>query len=90
MDANYDQNDSIAGFSYFNQRGLVSNGPGFMQIPQPDFSGACNDLNFASFENAIDAQSCWRTLSMSSEEFGAQCESQFSLSKYVTQLLIAR
>lgn len=90
MDANYDQNDSIAAFSYLEPRGLVSNGPGFMQLPQSDFAGACNDLNYATFENRAAPQSCARTLSSDVDVFIAQCEQQFSLSRYVTSLLLAR
>ena len=70
--------------------GLVSNGPGYVQIPRPDFAGDCNDMNYATFENRIDAQSCARTLSTVSNIFVAQCEEQFSISRYVTDLYFGR
>jgi hypothetical protein len=89
-DAMYDQNDSIAAFSALEGRGLVSNGPGFMQLPLADFAGMCNDLNYATFENRVEPQSCARTLSADADMFEAQCTNQFSVSKYVTSLLIAR
>lgn len=90
VDAIFDQNDSIAAFSALENRGLVSNGPGFMQLPLSDFAGACNDLNYATFENRVDPHSCARTLSRDINVFGAQCSNQFSVSKYVTSLLIAK
>lgn len=89
MDANYDQNDSIAAFLDTTSQGLVTNGPGFFQLPQADFSGECNDQNFVTFENHVEPQSCVRTLSMDSATFAAQCEAQFSLKRYVTDLYIA-
>ena len=89
-DVNYDQNDSIAAFNNVSLATLISNGPGYLQIPLPDFAGVCNDLNYATFENRIEDQTCARTLSTDSDVFAAQCEAQFSLSRYVTDLFIAR
>ena len=89
VDANYDQNDTINAFTT-SGTALVSNGPGYLQLPQPDFTGNCNDDNYVNFEDASPPQSCVRTLSTDEETFVAQCESQFSLSRYVTDLFVAR
>lgn len=89
MDANYDQNDSIAAFLDTIAEGLVTNGPGYLQLPLADFTGACNDQNYVTFENPVEPKSCARTLSTDSATFAAQCETQFSLSRYVTDLYIA-
>lgn len=90
MDSYYDQNDSISAFSVLENRGLVSNGPGFLQLPLADFAGTCNDQNYATFENRVDPQSCARVLSVEVDAFAAQCANQFSVSRYVTSLLVAK
>jgi hypothetical protein len=61
-----------------------------MQLPLPDFAGVCSDLNYATFENRLEPQSCARALSTDVNVFSAQCETQFSLSKYVTNLYLAQ
>ena len=86
----FDCNDSIAAFTNTTDFGLISNGPGLFQIPSPDFSGFCNDNNYAKFENKIDIESCSRVLSKNEDKFASQCESFYSISKYVTNLWIAK
>ncbi|KAJ1423920.1 hypothetical protein B484DRAFT_420549 [Ochromonadaceae sp. CCMP2298] len=88
VDVNYDQNDSIAAF-FDATAGFVSNGPGYMQLPQADFSGQCNDQNYVTFENPISTQTCNRVLSTNDTVFVAQCEQQFSMKRYVSDLYIA-
>lgn len=91
VDGVYDQNDTISAFLNSSSSGLVSNGPGYMQIPQPDpSSGQCNDNNYATFENRVDPAPCVRTLSVDVPAFTAQCNSQQSVSRFVTDLWIAR
>jgi hypothetical protein len=79
--------------------GLVSNGPGYLQIPSVNFDGSCNDNNYAQFEDSVsfssnkedDASStCLRTLSSEYDEFYNQCMYQFSVQRYVTDLWIAK
>jgi hypothetical protein len=73
---------------------LVSNGPGFLQIPSVDFDGNCNDNNYANFEEnrwLKDTDStCLRKMSSIEKEFKAQCLYQQSMAKYVTDLWIAK
>jgi hypothetical protein len=73
---------------------LVSNGPGFLQIPSVDFDGNCNDNNYANFEEnrwLRDTDStCLRKMSSIEKEFKAQCLYQQSMAKYVTDLWIAK
>jgi hypothetical protein len=88
VDANYDQNDSIAAFT--SSTSFVSNGPGYMQLPQADFTGECNDLNYVTFENPTSTQTCNRVLSTDATTFVAQCEQQFSMKRFVSDLYIAR
>lgn len=70
----------------------MSNGPGFFQLPQSDFSGSCNDQNFVGFEvNTRSPISCTRHIDVStSTSFANQCEREQSLSRYVTDLYLAR
>eukprot|EP00600_Ochromonadales_sp_CCMP1393_P013967 CAMPEP_0175006020 /NCGR_PEP_ID=MMETSP0005-20121125/5631_1 /TAXON_ID=420556 /ORGANISM="Ochromonas sp., Strain CCMP1393" /LENGTH=591 /DNA_ID=CAMNT_0016261319 /DNA_START=427 /DNA_END=2199 /DNA_ORIENTATION=+ len=89
VDANYDQNDSVAAFFNSPTSGFVSNGPGFLQMPQPDFTGACNDQNYITFENRVELQTCHRELSIASNTFAAQCSEQFSMKRFVTDLYVA-
>lgn len=89
VDANYDQNDTIGAFTNSASAGFASNGPGYLQLPLPDFTGQCNDQNYVSFENNHAPQSCARTLSGEANAFVAQCETQLSVSRYVTNLYIA-
>ncbi len=96
-DKYFDRNDSIAAF-WNNSRtdGLVSAGLGYLQLPQADNRGFCNDWNFASFENEVVSQdnSCVRTLSISPDQanssFQEQCIYQQSVARYVTDLWVAR
>lgn len=73
---------------------IVSNGPGYFQIPSMDFDGYCNDNNYADFENHIDFtdvdSTCVRSFSTVSTQFQAQCLYQQSINRYVTDLWIAR
>lgn len=86
----FDQNDSIAAFLSTSATTLVSNGPGYFQLPSPDFSGSCNDNNFVTFENDVELTDCVRGVSTSESVFVSQCESQFSVSRFVTDLYIAK
>lgn len=95
-DAYYDQNDTLSGFmnSTTITSGLVSNGPGFLQLPAVNFDGTCNDNNYAKFEvdiqdNNVDA-TCLRSFSTNLHEFEAQCLYQQSTTRYVTDLWIAK
>ena len=94
-DSFYDQNDTISGFMNSTLlSGFVSNGPGYLQVPSINFDGTCNDNNYASFENKVTLtdqdSTCLRTLSTNAAEFEAQCTSQFSIQRYVTDLWIAK
>ena len=86
-DSYYDQNDTISVFTNTPASGLVSTGSGFMQIPVSGFSGECVDSNYVKFENNIDVQSCYRTLSsISPSNLVSQCVNDFSVAHYVTNL----
>lgn len=94
IDRYYDQNDTIAAFRSSSQAasGFISNGPGFFQLPQNDFAGACNDLNYVGFEvNVRNPQSCDRYVDAStSTSFQSQCQRDQSVDRYVTDLYLAR
>lgn len=94
IDRYYDQNDTIAAFfsSSKTSSGFVSNGAGFFQLPQNDFSGHCNDDNYIGFEvNVRSPKSCSRRMDASSTpSFQLQCEGEQSLQRYVTDLYVAR
>ena len=88
-DPNYDRNDSIAAF-LTSSGSLISNGPGYFQLPISDETGSCNDQNYVTFENDVDGGTCSRTLSLVPELFISQCENQFSVERFVTTLSIGR
>lgn len=91
-DSYFDQNDSIAAFlgSSSSSSSLVSNGPGFFQLPTPDFSGSCNDQNYVTFENDVALKECVREVSTTESVFVSQCESQFSVGRFIDNLFIAK
>lgn len=89
MDDIYDENDTIPAFLRVDGD-LVSNGPGYLQLPVADVSGQCNDNNFAEFEVNEELQFCNRVLSADVAVFDAQCEGQFSMSRFVTDLWLAK
>ena len=88
-DPNYDRNDSIAAF-LTSSESLISNGPGYFQLPISDETGYCNDQNYVTFENDVDSSACSRVLSLVPELFVSQCEDQFSVDRFVTALSIGR
>ena len=60
-DTSYDQNDTIP--VYHNASGsdsIVSDG--FFSVPAADFSGHCNDNNYAQFQVPVTGQVCRRSL----------------------------
>lgn len=95
-DQYYDQNDTIAAFvraagsDNNTTTTLVSNGPGFLLIPSTDYSGHCNDENYASFQNNVAARTCQRPLSDNAENFRQECVTVGSVGKYVNDLWIAK
>lgn len=89
-DSFFDQNDSIAAFLSSSTSTLISNGPGFFQLPLPDFTGSCNDNNYVTFENDVKLTECVREISRVESVFVGQCEAQFSVGRFVTDLFIAR
>ncbi|RYH30911.1 DUF1619 domain-containing protein [archaeon] len=89
VDSNYDQNDTIPAFILLNTGELVSNGPGYLQIPVGDMSGDCNDKMFAQFERFVPVQPCRRTLSADEQDFIMQC-GDWSVSRVATDLFLAK
>jgi len=92
LDANYDRGDNIAAYAGPNATpgSLHAATMGFFSIPAADFNGKCNDFNYATFENDIPARSCSRQMYSAdgSALFVPQCEKDFSVSRYVTELWI--
>lgn len=88
-DPYYDRNDSIAAFMT-SSGSLISNGPGYFQLPISDETGYCNDNNYVTFQNNVDGSPCSRTLSLVPGLFVSQCENQFSVERFVTALSIGR
>lgn len=72
---------------------FVPRGNGYLSLPIKDFSGYCNDNNFVQFENAVQDQSCIRSIAISKEDsldsFSAQCLNELSIQHYVSKLYIA-
>jgi len=90
-DTSYDRNDSIAAYLRTDSGSLISNGPGYFQLPRADETGYCNDHNYVTFENdVVDKGSCARELSSESQLFVSQCEHQFSVARYITALRISK
>ena len=99
-DEYFDQNDTIAAFLLHRDYSgvLFSNGPGYLQIPTAGINEYCNDMNYATFENAISASqnACIRKIEIDLsetsyvEQFTQQCQSVHSVQKYVTQLYVAK
>lgn len=91
QDSYYDQNDTIASFSYDTSIGLISNGPGILQIPQSNINGLCSDNDFATFENAQELSTCNRVVStVSVSAFGEQCIKAHSVQHYIANSYIAK
>jgi hypothetical protein len=89
-DSIYDQNDTIPAFQLF--AGSYENyvGVGYFSVPRPDFSGLCNDNNYAQFEDNQDKETCYRGISSEGSSNGAfedQCTDQ-SLARYVSDLFV--
>lgn len=91
-DASYDRGDSIAAFQDVGLTRLRSNGPGYLQVPSPDFSGVCNDNNYATFATTEPgtSNSCLRRMSADSDTFDTQCLNKYSVAAYVTDLWLAK
>jgi len=89
LDANYDRGDNIAAYAgtASTPGSLYATNMGYFSIPAADFNGKCNDFNYATFENDIQSRSCSRQMhSLDTLLYTAQCNSDFSVSRYVTQL----
>lgn len=100
-DQYFDQNDTIAAFFVNNAvsaSSLFSNGPGYLQIPTADINSLCNDMNYASFENPVNAKDnqCTRRLQVNNAAankdtvFADECQSLHSVGKYVSNLYVAK
>lgn len=90
VDNYFDQNDTIASF-YLSNIVLVASGPGYLQIPLPDFNGYCDDSNFAKFEVNQQQTACTRTIQTADQNiFGQQCLSIYSTQRFASNLYIAK
>jgi hypothetical protein len=90
VDNYFDLNDTIASF-LLNDVGLVANGPGYFQIPLPDFNGYCDDNNYAQFEVDQPQSACIRVIqTMDQNKFYQQCLSTYSTQRFATNLFIAK
>lgn len=90
-DPYYDQNDTIpVFFNSSSSSGIVPLGAGYLAVPQPDFSGHCNDFNYAHFEVPVSS-SCVRHIQSSSlQQFRDYCENSLSIDALVNKILIGR
>jgi hypothetical protein len=86
-DAYYDLGDFMP--AYINvSNSFLSSAGGYFSIPQPDFSGMCNNNAAAEFEVEVST-SCGRLWSASIDSFATQCEAGFgAVSSYVGDLTI--
>lgn len=87
-DTAYDQNDTIPIFHNSTDDVILSDG--FFTLPIADFSGYCNDNNFAKFQIPIIDQVCRRRLDgeKGTAAFASRCALDVSTLTY-TSLLIA-
>jgi hypothetical protein len=94
QDANFDRGDLVAAFNGASSAtgNLYATTNGFMSLPAADFDGACNDANYVRFEQDVEARSCRREFTASAPQLLAQaeCENDFSVSLYVTDLWVGK
>lgn len=96
VDSDYDQNDTISAFYSSVSGSYVSLGTtiagGAVWMPRADYSGTCNDGNYAEFENPVAAQdnACVRQMSTVASDFSAQCSHSLSVGQFATKLRIAK
>jgi hypothetical protein len=99
-DSIFDQNDTIPAFQLVGSSYQPYIGAGYFGVPQPDFSGLCNDNNYAQFEVNADVKSCTRylgngdvgnnnTVTIKVEDFVNACSDQ-SLARYVNAVVIGK
>ena len=90
LDSAYDKGDNIAAFSGPSTSPFHAVNTGFLSIPAADFSGKCNDFNYATFEENVAARTCSRELlSDNTPVYQSQCENDFSVAHYVTNMYIS-
>jgi tectonic-1/3 len=97
LDSSFDKGDNIAAWSSADGSTFWSIDTGYFSVPAADFNGKCNDFNYAGFQNDIDSRSCQRELFSKSagagstdDPFKFQCQKDFSVSRYVQNLYIAK
>lgn len=89
LDAYYDKGDNIAAFKGQSSSKLFSTSTGYFSLPAADFAGQCNDFNFVTFENNIEARTCSRQLEYDDAWlFAEQCTSTFAVDQYVQSLYV--
>jgi hypothetical protein len=90
-DLYYDQNDTMRAYLQIDSGSYVALGNGYLNIPKTDFSGYCNDNNYATFENDIDEQQCIRDMSNvdNIELFISQCTNELSIQNRISNVFIA-
>ena len=89
LDTSYDRNDTIPVFHNSSDNLLIVS-DGFLTLPIADFSGYCNDNNYAQFQVPVSGQVCRRSLDgeKGAEAFSRRCERDLS-SLVHTSLLVA-
>lgn len=98
-DVFYDQNDTIPVFMSVDDDFSQADGSKFLRLPVADFTGACNDANYAEYEVGVAASSnsCVRQIELPtadtsagtvSEVLQAQCEDMNSIERFVSGLYV--
>ena len=85
----YDENDTIPAFTNISSAVVKMSAPGFLPLPKGDFSGLCNDNNYAKFSSDGSTE-CFRRLGSNAREFIAHCANGISSSNVMaTNLLLS-
>jgi len=83
IDGDFDKGDRVAWF-LLKSGNLVPFQTGYFSLPAPDFSGRCNDNNYANFEQPVKPTKCNRVISDFS---GTQCTNALSVARIKAQYI---